>query len=123
MSNSDLTGKTMDGIVNQELIHWDCKCNKQTFLPNGHCHYDNKCRKAMIMYQLQCKISGKSYIRKTQRYFKKHTGEHFIDGWKVVETGRAKYSDQWYGRGGYQCVDAFAKNLSNTVETVTTTTR
>ncbi len=112
MFNSDLTGKTMEGIINQELIDRPCNCNKTTLLPNGRCQYDNNCRKAVIVYQLRCKLTGKSYIGKTQRYFKKRTSKHFSDVWKIVESVRAKYRDQWYGSGGYAHADAFSKHFA-----------
>ena len=67
----------------------------------------------MIVYQLRCKCCDKSYFGKTQRYFKTRTAEHFADVWKVIEHGRAKYGDNWWGSGGYSRADAFAKHFAD----------
>ena len=67
----------------------------------------------MIVYNLKCKITGKNYIGKTQRYFKKQTSEHVDDVWKVIETGRKKKGEDWYGSGGYAKADSFAKHFAD----------
>ena len=50
----------------------------------------------MVVYELKCRVTGKSYIGKTQDYLKKRTKQHATDVWKVIESGRAKYGhDEW----------------------------
>lgn len=44
----------------------------------------------MIVYELKCVIK-KSYISKTQRYFKVRTMEHAHNVWKVIASGRKKF--------------------------------
>ena len=111
--NSDLTGKTMEGVFDRENRDRECNCNARTLLPNGKCLYDGKCRVATIVYKLRCKETGICYYGKTQRHLKTRTAEHFTDVWKVIEYGRAKYGDDWYGSGGYPRADAFAKHFAN----------
>lgn len=62
----------------------------------------------MVVYELKCKVTGKSYIGKTQDYLIKRTQQH-VDVWKVIESGRAKYG---HG-GGYKGADAYAKHFAH----------
>ena len=62
----------------------------------------------MVVYELKCRVTGKSYIGKTQDYLKKRTQQHATDVWKVFESGRAKYGhDELRGSGGYKGADAY----------------
>ena len=69
--------------------------------------------KAWWSTTLKCKVTGKSYVGKTQRNFKTRTKEHINDVWKVIETGRKKFGHNWYRSGGYVGADAFSKYLAN----------
>ena len=111
--NGDLTGKVMDGIVDENFADRICNCNKQSLLEDGSCMYDGICRKSMVVYELKCKISGKSYIGKTQRHLKTRTKEHINDVWKIIESGRKNFGPNWYGSGGYKGADAFSKHFAN----------
>jgi len=75
--------------------------------------YDGICRESMVVYDLSCKFTGKSYIGKTQCNFKTRTKEHINDVWKVIETGRKIFGHNWYGSGGYAKTDAFSKHFAN----------
>ena len=86
--NSDLTGKIMEGIVEKNLVDTACNCNVRSLIEDGSCMYDGECRKSMVIYDLKCKTTGKSYIGKTQRNLKVRTREHIHDVWKVIEYGR-----------------------------------
>ena len=41
------------------------------------------------------------------------TKQHVTDVWKVIETGRSKHGENWYGSGGYHKADAFTKHFAN----------
>ena len=66
----------------------------------------------MTIYDLKCKITGKSYIGKTQRPLKTRTGEHFADVYKLLEAMR--------GNRTYKQVDAFAKHFAELCKDCTT---
>ena len=111
--NSDLTGKLMEGFYDENFVDRECNCNAQSLLEDGSCMYDGICRKSMVVYDLVCKVTVKSYIGKTQHNFKTRTKEHINVVWKVIETGRKKFGRNWYGSGGYAGDDTFAKHFSN----------
>jgi len=81
--NGDLNNKVMKGIMDSELADRPCNCNIKSLLPNGKCMYGGNCRKSMVVYELNCGVTGKSYIGKTQDYLKKRTQQHATDVWKV----------------------------------------
>ena len=89
----DLAGKLMEGIIDKEGEPLPCNCNAQTKSEDGKCIYNGLCRVQMTIYDLKCKITGKSYIGKTQRPLKTRTSEHFADVFKVLE---AKREDRTY---------------------------
>ena len=67
----------------------------------------------MVVYELKCTVTGKSYIGKTQLYLKERTRQHNAQVWKVIESGRAKYGhDKWRGSGGFAAADAYAKHFA-----------
>jgi hypothetical protein len=111
--NSDLSGKVMKDKIDMEKMDRPCNCNKSTLLDNGHCLYEDQCRKSMVVYDLECKLCNSHYVGKTQQYLKERTQEHFGDVWKVIETGREKYGPNWRGSGSYARADAFAKHFAD----------
>lgn len=102
----------MIGVYDADLKESKCLCKQSTRMEDGRCFFDNNCRKSMVVYDLSCTICDKSYVGKTQRFLRDRTWEHFGDVWKVIETGRKKYGDDWYGSGGYARSDAFAKHFA-----------
>lgn len=58
-------------------------------------------------------LCNEHYIGKTQRYLKKRTAEHIGDVWKVVESGRDKFGEGWFGNGGYERSDSFAVHFAD----------
>ena len=76
----------------------------------------------MVVYELKCILTGKSYIGKTQRHLKKRTNEHIADIWKVIESGRKNFGEHWTGNGGYARSDAFSKHFAFFAVTVKTLT-
>ena len=78
MLQADLQSKLMQGISDREYESRKCNCNAVNKV-DGKCLFDGKCREAMIVYEIKDKITGKSYIGKTQRYLKKRTAEHIGD--------------------------------------------
>ena len=110
--NNDLTGKVMKNVFDFNMRNRQCNCDTRTLTQDKTCWFDGKCRRGMIVYELLCKVTGKSYYGKTQRYLKKRTMEHIHDVWKVIETGRRKFGEHWYGSGGYKRADSFAKHFA-----------
>jgi hypothetical protein len=110
--NSDLTAKVMTGIYDTDLADKKCNCNAKSKTKDGRCYYDDECRKSMAVYNNECLICAEEYIGKTQDYLKNRTRAHFGDVWKVIETGRKKFGEAWYGTGGYLRADAFAKHFA-----------
>ena len=102
----------MKGIVDKEGEPLPCNCNAQTKSEDGKCIYNGLCRVQMTIYDLKCKITGKSYIGKTQRNLKTRTSEHFADVFKVLEAKR--------GDRTYKQVDAFAKHFAELCKDCTT---
>ena len=100
----------MANIIDFDLMDRKCNCNKKSKLDDGRCHYDGDCRKSMVVYDALCKVTGKSYVGKTQDYLKARTQQHITDVWKVIESGLRKYGPNWTGSGGY---DAFSKHFAN----------
>ena len=90
-----------------------CNCYTTNKLADGRCFCDNNCRKSMVVYNLQCNLCDQSYVGKTQNHFKKRTGQHIRDVWKVIESGRKNFGPDWKGTGGYQQADAFAKHFAD----------
>ena len=104
--------KIMKGILDINEMDRPCNCDKR--LKKGNfCWWGGNCRQATVVYELLCKETKKSYIGKTQRYFKTRTMEHVHDVWKVIVSGRAKFGENWYGSGGYSGADAFAKHFAH----------
>ena len=79
MFNGDLTGKVMDGIVDEDLKDKSCKYNVKMKITDGSCLYNIYCQRSMIVYEMRSKVSQMSYIGKTQEYLKKRTSDHFYD--------------------------------------------
>ena len=67
----------------------------------------------MVVYDCLGTLCNKSYVGKTQVYAKTRISmQHIIDVWKVIESGRMKYGENWFGSGGYKKADAFAKHFA-----------
>jgi len=111
--NGDLTGKVMDGVNDFDLRDRPCGCHRSSKRADGRCFYDGNCRRSMVVYKLRCKCCDSSYFGKTQLYLRDRTQQHFGDVWKVIETGRMKYGEEWRGSGGYTRADAFAKHFAD----------
>ena len=65
----------MEGIEDVNLQNRDCNCDKRSTLEDGRCMYDGNCRKKMVIYDLKCLITSKSYIGKMQRSMNKQMKE------------------------------------------------
>jgi hypothetical protein len=89
--NSDLSGKVMKGVIDQEKMDQPCNCNKSTLQDDRHCLYEGQCRRSMVVYNLECKLCDSHYVGKTHQYLKERMQEHFGDVWKVIETGNKNY--------------------------------
>ena len=101
----------MKGIMDSELADRPCNCNVKSLLPNGKCMYGGKCRTSMVVYEL--KWAARLVGRVTLVSPKKRTQQHAGDVWKVIESGRAKYGENWFGSGGYGKADAYAKHFAH----------
>ena len=109
--NADLSRKVMIDVYDYNFRDRKCNCDKR-YLKGNKCWFGGKCRRAMVVYENKCLVTGKLYIGKTQLYQKKRTGQHISDVWKVIETGRSKYGENWTGSGGYKKADSFAKHFA-----------
>ncbi len=58
--NSDMTKKIMRAIADQEYMNGKCNCNVRSKMRDGRYMYDGKFRQGMVVYELKCKITGKS---------------------------------------------------------------
>ena len=54
---------------------------------NDKYFYDKCCRVSYIIYELECKLYDKKYIRNIQIYLKTRTNQHFNDIVKLVNKG------------------------------------
>ena len=113
--------KLLANIIDTKILDRECNCNKQTIKyvtnKNGEiidqkCLFENKFRISMIVNKLTCKCTGKFYIGKTQNYLKHRTMEHFQDNWKVINSGRKKFDENWRGSGGHDRCDGFARHFA-----------
>ena len=71
----------------------------------------------MVVYELKCLTTSKSYIGKTQRTLKIRTKEHIYDTWKIISSGGKKLGKNRFGSGGYAGADAFSKHFGNLCRT------
>ena len=72
----------------------------------------------------ECKLCNKTYVGKTQDYLNTRTKQHIHDVWKVIETGRKNYGDDWYGKAEATREPMHSPNISpSTAETVKTVTK
>ena len=53
----------------------------------------------MVIYEVKCMITGKSYIGKNQKTLKTITKEHIDDTWRVMSNGKKKFGNGWFGSG------------------------
>ena len=104
MLNSDLSGKVMMNIYDEEGEDRECNCKPGSKCENGECLHGGDCRKKYVIYELKDSITGKSYIGKTQQFLKKRTSDHIADVWKRVE---AKKNNKTYKKD-----DSFSRHFS-----------
>ena len=62
-----------------------CVCCQKSKLDDGKCGYEGFCQRSLLVYELICTTTGKSYIGKTQNYLRKRTQEHVDTVWKLIE--------------------------------------
>ncbi len=74
--NGDLTGKLNKHVISQDFSSRPCNCRSKN---TTGCDYANLCRETLVVYRVQCKTTGKSYIGCTQQNFKKRMQQHFND--------------------------------------------
>ena len=111
--NGDLNKKVMKDVIDFNLRDRECNCDTRTLTASKECLFEGKCRRSMVVYELYCKLSGKSYYGKTQQYLKKRTMQHIQDVLKIIQSGRTKFGPDWYGSGGYNKPDSFSKHFAN----------
>jgi hypothetical protein len=75
----DLSGKITQGVESLDLKNRDCNCTGN----KGECNYDGICRRRVIVYEIKCKITGKSYIGCTQQNLKNRMQGHLNDVQKL----------------------------------------
>ena len=51
--------------------------------------------KPWLFMRMSAQFQGNLYIGKTQLYKKKQTGQHILEVWKIIKTGRSKYGENW----------------------------
>ena len=65
-----------------QTLPCNCKPGKE-----GGCQYNNLCRRSLVVYKVECKVTGKIYIGSTQRHLKKRMQEHHTQVTKCHATG------------------------------------
>ena len=76
---SDLTTKLMRGIIDLDRTDQPCNCDVRSKRTDGTCMYDGACRNVNVVCELKDKITGMSYVGKTQNDLKKRTSSHIGD--------------------------------------------
>ena len=71
-------------VVSQDFETLECNC-RTGFL--NKCGYNNLCRKSIVVYKIECKVTSKVYIGNTQQYLKKRMQQHFNDVKKLHNQG------------------------------------
>ena len=102
----------MKGVFDFNMRDRAYNCNISTLRSDKTCLFEGNCRKSMVIYELHCKTTGKSYYGKTQQYLKTRTMQQVSDVWKIIETGRKKFGMSWHGSGGYVWDDSFSKHFA-----------
>jgi GIY-YIG catalytic domain len=72
----DLSKKLTMNVASQDFENLECNC-RTGFL--NKCGYNNLCRKSIVVYKIECKVTSKVYIGNTQQYLKKRMQQHFND--------------------------------------------
>ena len=101
MLNGDVTTKINANVVSEDFRSRDCNC--QHHKTEG-CTFNNHCRDTIVVYRVQCKTTGKSYIGCTQQHFKKRMQDHIND----VRHNRTVKTD----RTGQSRSDTYAKHFA-----------
>ena len=74
--NGDLTYKLNKEIISDDFKKLPCNCKDRATIG---CNYNNHCRDSIVVYRVQCKASGKSYIGCTQQKLKKWMEKHYTE--------------------------------------------
>ena len=74
--NSDVTTKLNANVISKDFASLPCNCKNRN---TTGCNYNDVCRERMIVYRVECKTTGKSYIGCTQNTLKKRMQGHFND--------------------------------------------
>ena len=86
----DLSGKLIEGVESRDYQILECNCR----LPGGKCGYNNVCLDSMVIYQVECLVTGKFYIGNTQQSVKDRMKGHFHDVQMLI-AGKQKRSDSY----------------------------
>ena len=86
--NNNLSGKVMEGTKDVNILDRACNYNVRSKLEDRQCMYDKNCRRKMVVYNLKCLITSKSYVGKMQRAIKTCTKGHINNIWKIIKSGR-----------------------------------
>ena len=68
--NSDLNNKVMENVYDKGYEDQKCNCSVTLRKEDGSCLYKGVCRRSTVIYQVDCALTGKSYVGKTQNYLK-----------------------------------------------------
>ena len=86
----DLSSKLIEGVESRDYVILECNCK----LPGGKCGYNNVCLDSMVIYQVECLVTGKFYIGNTQQSVKNRMKGHFHDVQMLI-AGKQKRSDSY----------------------------
>ena len=81
----DLTTKLNEGIDSEDFKTLPCNCRDRR--DNG-CNYGNVCRQSIVVYKVECKMTGKIYIGNTQQKLKTRMQQHFTEVKQLHTKGR-----------------------------------
>ena len=84
--NGDVTAKINANVISKDFQSRECNCQQHK---SQGCNYNNHCRDTILVYRVQCKTTGKSYIGCTQQHFKKRMQDHIGDV-RSIRTGNSR---------------------------------
>ena len=76
----DLSSKLIEGVESKDYEILECNCRP----PGGKCGYNNVCLDSMVIYQVECPVTGKFYIGNTQQSVKHRMKGHFHDDQMLI---------------------------------------
>ena len=80
MFQGDVNSKLDKNIISADFQTLPCNCrSRQT----SGCNYNDECRKCLVVYEIKCKHTGKSYIGATQQHLKKRCQQHIREARKT----------------------------------------